>query len=151
MYIHGHELQNTTAQCYYCNLHRYVLLVAQSEAAPKKRSKFAVGKQQASHIQSPAMRRGAAGDTASYQDWMCPLVKNVLAAAEISCRRHQFADVVHRTWVDLFSCSTNKTGRLYIYPRPAATQYWLVITNVVPKLRISLFQNRSIRPHKALL
>ena len=40
----------TTAQCYYCNLHRYVLLVAQSEAAPKKRSKFAVGKQQASYM-----------------------------------------------------------------------------------------------------
>ena len=40
---------------------------------------------------------GGGGDTASYQDWMCPLVKNVLAAAEISCRRHQFADVVHRT------------------------------------------------------
>ena len=95
----------TTAQCYYCNLHRYVLLVAQSEAAPKKRSKFAVGKQQASYMPSPAMRQpadggagcGGAGDTASYQDWMCPLVKNVLAAAEISCRRHQFADVVHRT------------------------------------------------------
>ena len=25
-----------------------------------------------------------AGDTASYQDWMCPLVKNVLAAVEIN-------------------------------------------------------------------
>ena len=27
---------------------------------------------------------GGAGDTASYQDWMCPLVKNVLAAVEIN-------------------------------------------------------------------
>ena len=55
----------TTAQCYYCNLHRYVLLVAQSEAAPKKRSKFAVGKQQASYMPSPAMRQPMAAAAAA--------------------------------------------------------------------------------------
>ena len=53
----------TTAQCYYCNLHRYVLLVAQSEAAPKKRSKFAVGK--ASYIPSPAIRQPMAASAAA--------------------------------------------------------------------------------------
>ena len=49
----------TTAQWYFCNLHRYVLLVAQSEAAAKKRSKFAVGKQQASYMPSPAAEAAA--------------------------------------------------------------------------------------------
>ena len=55
----------TTAQWYFCNLHRYVLLVAQSEAAAKKRSKFAVGKQQASYMPSPAMRQPMAASAAA--------------------------------------------------------------------------------------
>ena len=77
-------------------------------------------------------RGGLAGDTASYQDWMCPLVKNVLAAAEISCRRHQLLMLfIGLEWICLVALRTTKPGDCtYIHPLPKViypkySKHWL--------------------------